>query len=100
MSTPEPVVGVAEDDFDPNAPIKYSDYRFDDYIALGLFWILCVDVFAQFVLRYGFNSSPAWTEEAARYLLIAVTFTGGALAVRKNTHIMVEFFYKYLHSGP
>ena len=44
------------------------------------------------------NSSLGWTEEIARYLLIAVTFLGSAMAVRKRSHIAVEFFYRYF--GP
>jgi TRAP-type C4-dicarboxylate transport system permease small subunit len=40
------------------------------------------------------NDSAAWTEEIARYLLICVVFIGMAAAVRTNTNIHVDFFYR------
>ena len=69
---------------------------FEDYISLILFWVLAFVVFLQFFTRYVLNSSLGWTEEIARILLIATSLLGSALAVRKNSHITVEFFYRYL----
>ena len=37
-----------------------------------------------------------WTEEIARFLLIAVTFIGVVMVVRKESQIAVEFFYRWL----
>ena len=65
---------------------------------LAVFWGLAVVVFLQFFTRYVLNSSLGWTEEIARYLLIVVTFLGSAMAVRKRSHIAVEFCYRYF--GP
>ena len=62
---------------------------------LAVFWALAVVVFLQFFTRYVLNSSLGWTEEIARYLLIAVTFLGSAMAVRKRSHIAIEFAYRY-----
>jgi TRAP-type C4-dicarboxylate transport system permease small subunit len=42
------------------------------------------------------SDSAAWTEEIARYLLIVVTFVGASMAVRRNSHIHVEFIYPWL----
>ena len=72
---------------------------FEKYLAFTAFWILAFVVFAQFISRYVFNSSIAWTEEIARYLLIYVTFLGSSLAVRNKSHIAVEFCYRYLSPG-
>ena len=66
------------------------------WLALGLFWMLGMTVFYQFVTRYVFNDSAAWTEEIARYELIAVVFIGAAVGVTKNNHIQVDFFYRHL----
>ncbi|MFP5405261.1 MAG: TRAP transporter small permease [Gammaproteobacteria bacterium] len=77
-------------------PIDLSIYRWEDWVTLGIFWILAYTVFHQFFTRYVLSDSAAWTEEIARYLLIAVTFLGGSMAVRRNTHIHVEFVYRYL----
>jgi TRAP-type C4-dicarboxylate transport system permease small subunit len=57
-------------------------------------------VFYQFITRYVFNDSAAWTEEIARYLLIATVFTGATIGVIKNNHIQVDFFYRYMPSRP
>lgn len=66
------------------------------WLALGFFWLLGAVVFYQFFTRYVLNDSAAWTEEIARYLLIAVVFTGATIGVVKNNHIQVDFFYRYM----
>lgn len=79
-----------------DGPVDLSDIRPEDSVVLVLFWVLAGVVFLQFFSRYVMNDSIGWTEEIARYLLVLVTFTGAALAARKNSHIAVEFFYRYL----
>lgn len=81
---------VADDDFD------FKDYGWEDYPTLAIFWVLAGVVFLQFFSRYVLGSSVGWTEEIARYLLIVVGFLGSAMAARKNSHIAVEFFYRYM----
>jgi len=76
--------------------VDLSDYRWEDWIAVVFFWVLGFVVFYQFFTRYALDNSAAWTEEIARYLLIIVTFVGGAMATRKNTHIHLEFLYRFL----
>jgi TRAP-type C4-dicarboxylate transport system permease small subunit len=76
-------------------PIDLSDLRWDDAIVFVAFWGLAVVVFLQFFTRYVLNNSFGWTEEIARYLLIAVTFTGAVMAVRKQSHIAVEFMFRW-----
>jgi TRAP-type C4-dicarboxylate transport system permease small subunit len=79
---------------EPDVPL--SAYGIEDWFGFAFFWVLAVIVFLQFFTRYVLNDSLAWTEEIARYLLICVTFIGAGMAVRKNTHIHVEFFYLFL----
>lgn len=69
------------------------------WVALGFFWVLGAVVLYQFVTRYVMNDSAAWTEEIARYLLIATVFTGATIGVIKNNHIHVDFFYRYMPRG-
>ncbi|TVP42546.1 MAG: TRAP transporter small permease, partial [Halomonas sp.] len=75
---------------------RFSDYAIEDYFTLVVFWALILVVSLQFFTRYVLGDSTTWTEEIARYLLIIVGFAGSAMAVRKGTHIMVEFFYRYM----
>ena len=53
-------------------------------------------MFYQFFTRYALNDSAGWTEEIARYLLICMVFVGAAIGVRKNTHIHVDIFYRFM----
>jgi TRAP-type transport system small permease protein len=101
-----PATAIADDDahvlnaageFDiRDEAIDLSRYHMEDWIALALFWVLGVIVFYQFFTRYALNDSAAWTEEIARYFLVATTFVGATIAVRKNNHIQVDFFYRVL----
>jgi TRAP-type C4-dicarboxylate transport system permease small subunit len=61
-----------------------------------MFWLLALTVFYQFFTRYVLNDSASWTEEIARYFLVVVTFLGASMGVRRNSHIHVEFVYRYL----
>lgn len=76
--------------------VDLSGTTLEAWAALGLFWLLGATVFYQFVTRYVFNDSAAWTEEIARYLLIGVVFVGASIGVSKNHHIQVDFFYRYM----
>jgi TRAP-type C4-dicarboxylate transport system permease small subunit len=76
--------------------IDLSDTIFEGWVALALFWLLALTVFYQFVTRYVFNDSASWTEEIARYLLIAVVFVGATIGVAKNSQIQVDFFYRHM----
>jgi TRAP-type C4-dicarboxylate transport system permease small subunit len=90
----EPDVQAFELDEEP--PFHLSEFAPEDYVVLVVFWLLAADVFAQFFSRFVLGDSIGWTEEMARYLLIAVGFLGGAMAVRRNSHIMMEFMYRYM----
>lgn len=76
--------------------VDLSDLRPEDNIVLVVFWVLAAVVFLQFYTRYVLNNSYGWTEEIARYLLIGVTFIGSIMAVRKESHIAVEVFYRWM----
>jgi len=80
--------------------VRLSIYGWEDWIVLAVFWILAFVAFYQVFTRYVLNDAAGWTEEIARYLLIAVTFLGGAMAVRRNTHIQVDFVYRFLPRAP
>lgn len=76
--------------------VDLSDTITEGWIALGLFWLLGVTVFYQFITRYVFNDSAAWTEEVARYMLVGVVFIGATIGVARNTQIQVDFFYRHM----
>ncbi len=61
-----------------------------DWPAMILFAGLMFVVFAQFVTRYLFNDSWAWTEEISRYLLIGVVFAGAVSVCARGEDIALE----------
>lgn len=75
---------VAED---PDIKVEHHP---EDWLAMIVFWTLAFIVFLQFFTRYVLNDSLAWTEEIARYGLMWVTFIGGIMVTRRNSHIAVE----------
>lgn len=80
-------------------PVDLSDLHPSDSIVFVVFWALAVVVFLQFFTRYVLNASLGWTEEIARYLLIAVCFVGSVMALRKQNHIAVEILYRWMPMG-
>lgn len=88
----DPTIGTSDDAND----VDLSQYGIEDWVALAFFWSLAIVVFLQFFTRYVLNDSLAWTEEIARYQLICVAFIGAGTASRRQSHIVVEFFYVYL----
>jgi TRAP-type C4-dicarboxylate transport system permease small subunit len=76
--------------------VDLSTVTTEGWIALGFFWLLGATVFYQFFTRYVLNNSAAWTEEIARYWLIATVFVGAAVGVTKNKHIQVDFFFRFM----
>jgi TRAP-type C4-dicarboxylate transport system permease small subunit len=75
------------------------EHHAEDWLAFALFWALAAIVFLQFFTRYVLNDSLAWTEEIARYGLMALTFIGGAVVTRKHTHIAVVLLPNLLPAG-
>lgn len=76
--------------------VDLSDTIAEGWIALAIFWALGLTVFYQFITRYAMNDSAAWTEEVARYMLVALVFIGAAIGVAKNNQIQVDFFYRHM----
>jgi len=76
--------------------VDLSATPIEAWVALAFFWALGLTVFYQFFTRYALNNSASWTEEIARYLLIATVFTGATIGVAKNNHIQVDFFYRFM----
>lgn len=64
-------------------------------IILGLqLSVLCVVVLLQVLFRYILNYPLAWTDEAARFLLIWVTFLGGAIAIKRKENFLIDIVFK------
>ena len=63
----------------------------------GVLMVLMVAVMCyQVVLRYAFHNSNIWSEEITRYMFVYVSLLGSFIAIRKNTHLKVDFFVNLL----
>lgn len=80
-----------------NHPINNakSGGRYAERLSVGLLLLLSVIVLLQFITRYLLNDSLAWTEEAARYLLVALVFSGSLYLVHRGEHILLELVYRF-----
>lgn len=94
-----PVMGADGEFHVSDEAVDLSGTTVEAWLALGFFWVLGATVVYQFVTRYVMNDSAAWTEEIARYLLIATVFIGATIGVVKNNHIQVDFLYRYMPRG-
>jgi len=57
-----------------------------------LYATLTVIAFAQVVVRYLLGGSIPWSEEAARFLFIWLSFLGFSLTMNRGGHVGVDFF--------
>jgi TRAP-type C4-dicarboxylate transport system permease small subunit len=68
--------------------MKFFDSALDFIVTIVfIFMLLCAIM--QVFFRYVLQISVPWTEEAARFALIFVTFWGGATALREKEHITI-----------
>lgn len=58
--------------------------------------LMVVLVFGNVVLRYGFNSGIAVSEELSRYLFIWLTFIGAVIAMHEHEHLGVDTLLRAL----
>jgi len=53
-------------------------------------WCGSSSLFANVVLRYGFNYTLAWSEELVRIVIIYSTFVGASVAVKQRAMIKID----------
>lgn len=54
------------------------------------FFIMLLVLAIQVLCRYVFDAPLAWAEEMVRYIYLAISFVGAAIAVRENSHICIN----------
>jgi TRAP-type C4-dicarboxylate transport system permease small subunit len=87
-----------EDSLNAFVRIEKVAVRLIEVVLVLLLAGMVVMVFANVVLRYGFNSGLNISEEMARYFFVWLTFIGAILAFRDHAHVGVETFVRLL--GP
>ena len=61
-----------------------------DALAIGLFALMFGVIVVQIALRYVFNHPLVWTDEAAQYCFVWVSFLGWTMAARRRIHIGIN----------
>jgi TRAP-type C4-dicarboxylate transport system permease small subunit len=85
---------------DAGGPVRGAVGQVIKFLMVAAMVVLCVLVFVNVVLRYGFNSNLLLTEEVARYVFVWLTFLGAILAYARNGHIRVDSGLRLLPPNP
>lgn len=63
--------------------------RIESWLGIIALAAICIISLANVVVRYTTNASFAFTEEFSVFLMVILTFAGGAVAARSNEHIRI-----------
>ncbi len=69
---------------------------FEEWTLCIAVWAALAGLFANVVLRYGFNYTLAWSEELVREVIIYTTFIGCSAAVKARSLIKVDAAYQLI----
>ncbi|MCS7232510.1 MAG: TRAP transporter small permease [Synergistetes bacterium] len=75
--------------------VKYLLNIFDSIAMWGLVALMAfmsIVTFLAVIFRFILHSPLTWSEEAARYMMVWVTYLGAGIAVKKGRHIGVTMF--------
>lgn len=65
--------------------------KLEYYVTTPTFLIMLAIMFTQVLFRYALKMPLAWSEELARFLFVACTFLGAAIATAERGHIEINF---------
>lgn len=60
------------------------------YLAMVLVAAIALIVIAAVIFRYGFNNSLSWAEDAAKFLMVWMTFVGAPLGFKHGAHVSCD----------
>jgi TRAP-type C4-dicarboxylate transport system permease small subunit len=70
--------------------IKYVTAASLGWVAIAVFLVLVIDVLLGVFTRKVLGDQIRWTEELARFLLVWISFLGGAIAYLDDKHLGVD----------
>lgn len=62
----------------------------EEWTLFTIVIVALLSLFANVVLRYGFNYTLAWSEELVRIVIIYSTFVGASVAVKQRAMIRID----------
>ncbi|MCK6207054.1 TRAP transporter small permease [Bacillus infantis] len=66
--------------------------KIEEYVLIISFPLMLLFVFSATVFRYFQLGSLTWADEASRYLMIWLAYSGVGLGFKKNAHLGLSFF--------
>lgn len=80
---------------------RLTDFFFTalEWLLVGLLMAMTVMVFANVVLRYGFNSGIDVSEELSRFMFVWLIFIGAIVAMRHNMHMGLDLVVEKVPAG-
>lgn len=69
------------------------------YLSMAIVAAIAVIVIAAVVFRYGFNDSLSWAEDAAKFLMVWMTFIGAPLGFKHGAHVSCDLLPPGLPPG-
>jgi len=76
-------------------PMQWVLKLFDHLLVLGMS-VMCLMVFWNVVLRYGFSSGIPFSVEVSRLIFVWIVFLGGIAALAQGAHMSVDALVKKL----
>ncbi len=61
-----------------------------EYLIASILLIMSVVVFWQVITRFVLNNPSSWSEELARYGMVWLGFLGGAIGVKRSSHMCIN----------
>ena len=79
--------------------LKWLDENFEEYILSGLLVVIAVVMMLQVIMRYVFNASLSWAEEASRYAFVWSALVSIGYTIRENSILKVDSLGEALPAG-
>jgi TRAP-type C4-dicarboxylate transport system permease small subunit len=79
--------------------LKWLDEHFEEYILSGLLIVIAVVMMLQVIMRYVFNASLSWAEEASRYAFVWSALVSIGYSIKENSILKVDTLVESLPAG-
>jgi len=79
--------------------LKWLDDHFEEYVLSGLLVVIAVVMMLQVIMRYVFNASLSWAEEASRYAFVWSALISIGYTIKENSILKVDTLVESLPAG-
>ncbi len=79
--------------------LKWLDEHLEEYVLSGLLVVISVVMMLQVIMRYVFNSSLSWAEEASRYAFVWSALVSIGYSIKENSILKVDTLIEILPAG-